>query len=271
MELLKFDLPTGAKLAAWLHTENSEMTDDLCKNRPAVIICPGGAYIYTSARESDPVAQEFFAMGAQVFILNYSVEEKAADKRPLEELARTVMMVRKNAAQWWVDPRKIVTIGFSAGGHLAGSLGVHWDDPEIAERCDVADAKLLRPDGMILCYPVLSMIDGVTHQITKKTIMANTKEEENYWSLETQVKDTTPPTFIWHTMEDADVPVENSLLFVSALRRNGVSCEAHFFPRGEHGRSVCTREVSTYDPVVRQWVSLCGKWLDTLFDPLGGI
>ena len=133
------------------------------------------------------------------------------------------------------------------------------------------DAKLLRPDGLILAYPVITMQDDLTHLCTKHNVMAGTKETQDYWSLETQVKETTPPAFVWHTMEDAGVPVENSLLFVSALHRNGVACEAHFFPHGEHGMSVCTKEVSTYDPVVRKWMPLCRNWMDSHFGPLGGI
>ena len=271
MKLLKFDLLTGATMTAWLHEDSSEMATDLCRCRPAVIVCPGGAYSMVSDREKDPVAQEFFAMGVQVFTLAYSVEEKAADKRPMEELAKAVLAVRQNARKWLVDPQKVVVLGFSAGGHLAGSLGVHWDDPEIMTRCGVRDAKLLRPDGLVLCYPVITMQDGLTHQVTRKNVMAGTKETRDYWSLETQVKENTPPTFIWHTMEDDCVPVENSFLFVSALHRNGVACEAHFFPHGGHGMSVCTQEVITPDPVVRQWVPLCRNWLDSHFGPLGGI
>lgn len=270
MELLNFTLPTGAKLTAWLHSDSTELTDALCFHRPAVMVCPGGGYSMVSGREKDPTAAEFYAMGAQVFVLEYSINEGAADKRPLEELARSVLMVRQNAEQWRVDPEKVVVIGFSAGGHLAASLGVHWDDPEILERCGITDAKLLRPDGQILCYPVLTMIDGLTHQGTKSNVMAGTREPEAYWSLETQVKQTTPPAFLWHTMEDTCVPVENSLLYLSALHRCGVSCEAHFFPYGPHGRSMCTREVDNYDPVVRLWMPMCRNWMESHFGPLCG-
>ena len=270
MELLSFTLPTGAKMTAWLHCDSPELVEPHCFRRTAVVVCPGGAYQMISGREKDPTAAEFFAMGAQVFVLEYSVQDAACDKRPLEELARTVLMVRQNAEAWRVDPNKVVVIGFSAGGHLAASLGVHWDDPEILARCGVADAKLLRPDGMMLCYPVLTMIDELTHALTKKNVMAGTKEPEEYWSLETQVKDTTPPTFLWHTMEDASVPVENSLMFLTAMHRAGVSCEAHFFPYGGHGISMCTWEVDCVDSHGRQWMGLCRKWLDVHFGPVIG-
>ena len=262
MKLQTFTLPTGATVAAWLHEEKPELGNPLCGKRPAVVLCPGGGYSYVSAREEDPVAAVLFAMGAQVFVLTYSVEEGAALKRPLEELARTVLMVRTNAQQWLLDPDKILVMGFSAGGHLACSLGVHWNDPEITARCGVEDAKLLRPDGMILCYPVISMVDGVTHARTKRNVMAYTTESQDYWSLETQVDADTPPAFIWHTMTDASVPVQNSLGLISALSRNGVHCEAHLFPEGPHGMSLCTTEVDTTDAHVAQWVTLCRNWLN---------
>ena len=112
--------------------------------RPAVLIIPGGGYEHVSVREGEPVALRFLAQGYHAFVLEYSVEAAACDKHPLEELARTVLMVRQNAEKWLVDPQKVVVIGFSAGGHLAASLGVHWDDPEILARCGVSDAKLLQ-------------------------------------------------------------------------------------------------------------------------------
>lgn len=270
MELLHFTLPTGAKLTAWLHSDSTELTDERCFHRPAVVVCPGGGYAMVSGREKDPTAAEFYAMGAQVFVLEYSIEEKAGNKRPLEEVARSVLMVRQNAQQWRVDPHKVVVIGFSAGGHLAASLGVHWDDPEILERCGITDAKFLRPDGLILCYPVITAVESLCHEGSIRNVSAGTDEARDYWSLETQVKETTPPTFLWHTMEDTCVPVENSLMFVSALHRCGVSCEAHFFPHGPHGLSMCTKEVENYDPVVRMWVPMCRNWLDSTFGSLLG-
>lgn len=268
MKLLSFPLPTGASMTAWLHTANPELTDPLCARRPAVILCPGGGYARVSGREEDPVAAEYFAMGAQVFVLTYSVGEGAADKRPLEELARTMLMVRTHAEEWLVDPEKVVVTGFSAGGHLACSLGVHWEDPEILARLGIEDAAILRPNGMILCYPVITMIDGLTHKGTKKHIMAHTAESQDYWSLETQVNGNTPPVFLWHTMTDAGVPVENSLLLISALRRHGVGCEAHLFPEGVHGMSLCNVEVGTPDAQLAQWLTLCRNWLNRYFGPI---
>lgn len=266
MELVKMVLPTGAKVTAWLHEESPELTDPRCRRRPAVVVCPGGGYVMLSGREKDPTAGEFFNMGAQVLVLEYSLEDRASHKRPLEELARAVLLAREQADAWRIDPGKVAVIGFSAGGHLAASLGVHWDDPEIARRIGVADAALLRPDAMILCYPVITAQPGLRHDGSIETVSAG-GPDLRYWSLETQVKPSTPPAFIWHTMEDTVVPVENSLGFVAALHKAGVSCESHFFPHGDHGRSMCTAEVENFDPIVRRWVPMCRDWLEVT---LGG-
>lgn len=267
MEQIKMTLPTGARLTVWLHDESPELTDPRCARRPAVIVCPGGGYVMLSGREKDPTAAEFFNMGAQVLVLEYSLMERAGGKRPLEEAARTVLLARQNARDWRLDPDKVSIIGFSAGGHLAGSLGVHWDDPEIAVRLGVDDSTVLRPDAVILCYPVITTEPGLRHDGSIAGVSANSGEPLEFWSLETQVKETTPPTFLWHTMEDTCVPVENSIRMLAALRAKGVSCEAHFFPHGDHGRSMCTGEVENYDPMVRRWVPMCRDWLE---NTLGG-
>lgn len=267
MELIPMTFPTGARLTVWLHEESPELTDPRCRKRPAVVVCPGGGYVMLSGREKDPTAAEFFNMGAQVLVLEYSIEEQAGAKRPLEDAARAVLLARQNALQWRLDPEKVAIIGFSAGGHLAASLGVHWDDPEIAMRLGVTKAETLRPDAMILCYPVITAVPGLRHDGSIEHVSAQCAEALEYWSLETQVKENTPPAFLWHTMEDTCVPVENSIRMLAALHAKGVSCEGHFFPHGDHGRSMCTGEVENFDPVVRRWVPMCRDWLETT---LGG-
>lgn len=270
MELLKYTLPTGAKVEVWLHGSTSEMDVPLCAARPVMVVCPGGGYVAVSNREKDPVAREFFRMGFQVLTLTYSIGDAAGGKRPLEELARTVLLARQNAESWQLDPNKLAVIGFSAGGHLAASLGVHWDDPEIARRLGLEDSRILRPDVQVLCYPVITANPELSHRGSIDHVSAGTHEAPDYWSLETQINDQTPPAFLWHTMEDAGVPAENSLMYAAALHRAGVACEAHFYPQGPHGCSTCTKEVSTDYPSLRSWVGLCRTWLDTVLGPLPG-
>lgn len=120
------------------------------KTRPAMVICPGGAYRWRSPREKDSPALEFLSMGYQVFVLEYSCGTEAAGFKPLRQLAGAVAHLRANHEAWQIDPEKIAVLGFSAGGHLAASLGAFWNDPELGFSADV------KPDALVLCYPVIS-------------------------------------------------------------------------------------------------------------------
>ena len=220
MILETIQISQNATLTAILHGASEEMQSDSALRRPAVVICPGGAYEFCSVREADAPASAFLNMGLQVFILLYSCGEAAGGKQPLAEAAQSVRLVRERADEWWIDPQKILICGFSAGGHLAASLGVHWDDPALAERCGVQDASVLRPDAMVLGYPVITA-GQYAHRNSIVNVSRASGEPEQYWSLEENVSEKTPPTFLWHTMTDNSVPVENSLLFVQQLQHPG--------------------------------------------------
>ena len=133
-------LPGGATLQAYLHEEICGSDGQLWGPRPAVILCPGGGYAFTSPREADPPAFLFLNMGLQVFILHYRVGEQAGKLQPMEDLARSILLVRERCSEWEIDPDRVAVMGFSAGAHLACSLGVHWDDEELARRCEVGAA-----------------------------------------------------------------------------------------------------------------------------------
>ena len=265
MTFEQITLPGGARLNAWLH---SESPDGLPNVRPALILCPGGAYVMVSDYDMDPPATVFLAMGFQVFMLEYSLNDRAGNKQPLEDLARSVQLVRQNCKKWLVDPDTVLVMGFSAGGHLTASLGVHWNDPELLARCGAAGGEL-RPDGLILGYPVITAGE-FAHRQSIENVSASCAEPLSYWSLETQVTDETPPAFLWHTMDDEAVPVENSMLFAAALHKHGVPCECHLFRHGAHGLSVCTREVRQDSPAVRNWLQLCKDWISDQFGPIPG-
>ena len=201
MILETIQISQNATLTAILHGPSEEMQSDSALRRPAVVICPGGAYEFCSVREADAPASAFLNMGLQVFILLYSCGEDAGGKQPLTEAAQSVRLVRERADEWWIDPQKILICGFSAGGHLAASLGVHWDDPALAERCGVQDASVLRPDAMVLGYPVITA-GQYAHRRSIAHVSRASGEPEQYWSLEENVSEKTPPTFLWHTMTD---------------------------------------------------------------------
>ena len=263
-------LPGGATLQAYLHEEICGSDGQVWGPRPAVILCPGGGYAFTSPREADPPAFLFLNMGLQVFILHYRVGEQAGKLQPMEDLARSILLVRERCSEWEIDPDRVAVMGFSAGAHLACSLGVHWDDEELARRCEVKEVRRLRPDAMILAYPVITA-GTFAHRKSIELVSADSGRPQEYWSLETQVNDKTPPAFLWHTMDDAGVPVENSFLLAQALHKAGVECECHLFPSGCHGMSVCTGEVYTPSATVGMWVPLCKNWLEHRFGPLGGL
>ena len=226
--------------------------------RPALVICAGGAYRWRSPREKDPVAFEFLSMGYQVFIVEYSCGEMAKDFRPLRELAEAVCTIRRNHEAWHIDPEKIAVLGFSAGGHLAASLGTFWNDPELELGEDS------RPDALILCYPVISTKE-FAHEESAMWVTGNDPVLKDKLHLPDHISSSFPPTFMWHGGEDTSVPPENSLMLAVELKRCKVPFEYHLFETGVHGISTCTQEVESPDEVCRQWIPLCKMWINRRF------
>lgn len=226
--------------------------------RPALIICPGGAYRWRSPREKDPPAFEFLMMGYQVFILEYTCGERAAGYRPLRELAEAVCHLRRMHEEWHIDPERIAVLGFSAGGHLAASLGAFWNDPEVGLPPEA------RPDALVLCYPVISTRE-FAHEESVGYVSGGDAAMLRKMHLPDQVTPDFPPTFLWHGGQDTSVPPENSLMLAVKLRENGVPMEYHLFGSGAHGISTCTQEVETPDEVCRAWLPLCKTWLNRRF------
>ena len=226
--------------------------------RPALVICPGGAYQWRSPREKDSVAFEFLSKGYQVFIAEYSVGDKAKEYRPLRELAEAVRTIRSRHEEWHIDPGKIAVLGFSAGGHLAASLGTFWNDPELDLGADS------RPDAMILCYPVISTKE-FAHEESVRHVTGDDPVLKDKLHLPDHVSSDFPPTFLWHGGEDTSVPPENSLMLAVKLKQCRVPFEYHLFETGVHGISTCTQEVESPDEVCRQWVSLCKTWINRRF------
>ncbi|WP_099205977.1 alpha/beta hydrolase [Scatolibacter rhodanostii] len=255
----------GAYVDAYLHEPMLEMETHRAEF-PAVVICPGGGYMFLSKREADPVALRYFAAGYNVFILYYSILDHAKNFRPLKELSETFIRIRENAKEWHTDANKIAVCGFSAGGHLAASLGTLWNHKELLKSYDNQEGKN-RPNAMILCYPVITADPAFCHQGSIETISGCQLGEDgaNFFSLENHVSADTPPAFLWHTVEDDCVPIENSIRMVSALQKQKVSYECHFFPHDGHGTSVCTEEVGSYNPYNARWMDLSIEWLHNTF------
>ena len=204
----------------------------------AVIICPGGGYGMESYRlEGTIIAEAFVRKGIAAFILKYRLPSDSIMKDkaigPLQDAQQAIKTVRQRASEWNLDVKKIGIMGFSAGGHLASTAGTHFDKSYIPNDENIS----LRPDFMILIYPVISMKDGLTHKGSMNNLLGNTPDAEMIalFSNELHVDKNTPPTWLTQTGDDAVVPVENSILFYQALVRNKVLAEMHLYPSGNHG------------------------------------
>ena len=223
--------------------------------RGAVIICPGGGYRMRAPHEAEPVACWLNASGISAFVLNYRVVPYR-HPWPLRDAQRAVRLVRCRASEWLINPERVGILGFSAGGHLAATVGTHYDsgDPQAD---DPVDRQSCRPDAMVLCYPVITF-GPHRHNGSMVHLIGENPTEDLRTSLsnETQVTKDTPPAFLWHTSDDRAVPVENSLLFAAALTREHVPFELHVYRSGQHGMGLAGS-----DPHVRTWPKLCAQWL----------
>ena len=254
MQLEQLDLPGGGLLTVYLRDCVETMPQAM--ERPLVLVVPGGGYSHVSAREGDPVALQFAAAGYHTAVLRYAVGDDAAHGLPLRQLAAAIGLVRQHAAAWHVQPDKIAVCGFSAGGHLALS-GAVLAVPGLPEQP--------RPDAVILGYPVITAGEyahrGSFVQLTgTQDIVAHQR-----FTLEDKITPAAPPVFVWHTMEDETVPVENTLLLLSALHKAGVPCEVHLFEKGCHGTSISTPEVDADSAHRNRWVQLAVEWLNDTF------
>ena len=208
--------------------------------RPCVLVIPGGGYRFVSPSEGEIVAKRFYGMGYQAFVGTYKVnllDREPLKNRPLEDLSRMVRIIRGRAEEFRVDPGRVVICGFSAGAHLCGSLCVHWQ--EVPDRNPRWAGVSNRPDGAILSYPVITSGEFAHRDSFNALIGTEPSAEDLAWaSLETQVTENTPPVFLWQTVTDEIVPVENSYLMAMALKAAGVPFAHHVFPKGKHGLSL---------------------------------
>ena len=225
--------------------------------RPAVIICPGGGYSATSGREAEPIAMKFLAAGFHCFVLDYAVSPSGWPAACCE-LSRAISYVREIADENKIDKSKVFVCGFSAGGHLAASIGVHYDK-EIVRKFSGVKGLENKPNGMILCYPVIT--DHDTNEETMNNFIAGRDEAKEFFGLENHVTKDTPKTFIWHTFADEMVPVVSTTRFVNALVENGVECEVHIYPKGEHGLSLADRQTGVVKEEVSGWIDMAIKWI----------
>jgi len=254
---------SDATLTVYLHEQEADIA---IQNRPTILVIPGGSYEMISEREAEPVAIEFYNMGFHAAILRYSVKEKARNMQPLKEAVLSIKLLREKAEEWNIISDKIAVCGFSAGGHLAGSTGVMWNEPRLQRSLDYYDNRY-QPNALILCYPVITS-GAHAHRLSFYNLSGSMEadREAEFYSLEKRVDENTPPTFIWHTQNDDLVPVENTICMINALQKYNISYEAHIFREGYHGISICTKEIDSENNHCRHWIKLCEEWLDDIFN-----
>lgn len=270
IERIDFTSDGSVYLDAYLPDKSPEMPH--LDVRPAMMICPGGGYSFVSDREGEPVAFHFLAAGYTCFVLHYSIKGQSAFPHSLVDLMRAMAHVRRGAAHFAIDADKIGVIGFSAGGHLAASLGVFWQDGEILKSAGVS-AEEARPNALLLIYPVIDVAHR-THSGTAQNLAQGTPDDAKCalfekLSLQNQVRDQVPPTFLFSTFYDNAVPVESSLWFAEALLASEIPFEMHIAQDGVHGLALADRVTArTPDGLnegVSEWPRLAVRWLDNLF------
>lgn len=239
---------------------------DTAQTFPCTVICPGGGYWWCSQREAEPVALKMAGNGIAAAVVNYACEYQHYPLQMLEILA-AVTYIRRNSKELHIDPEKIAVMGFSAGGHAACTAGLFWQEPLAQEALGISYGED-KPNGMILCYPVITS-GKYTHPDSIKCLLGDDPDSElkEKMSLEKQVTENAPHAFIWHTSEDGLVPMENSLMLASALHEKGIDVEMHIYPKGHHGLSLCDETVNKKEDIsdtvkyCSDWVSHCIKWV----------
>lgn len=286
-------------LTTYVLDDSPEMLNG--KKRPAVIVCPGGAYLSCSDREGEPVALRFMAMGYHAFVLRYSVysENKGGmmfggpqnpeakpwlcHPAPMRDIARAMLELRAHADEWLIDMDRVAICGFSAGAHNCAMYSVYWDKPVMSEPFGV-DNALLRPAACILGYTLSDYVfmsslqngmDERARGLFDMSLFAFVGDKEPgdekliELSPERHVSKNTPPTFLWSTSEDELVPVQHSTMMATALANAGVPFELHIFEEGSHGLSLADQSTAMttgqLNADAAKWIPLCEAWLGKRF------
>lgn len=255
---------------AYLDTYVSEFRN---APRDAMLVIPGGGYrAVCSDREGELVALAYAARGYNAFVLNYRVAAEG-DVYPTQLLdaSRAVLHIKKNADKYFINPDRVFAVGFSAGGHLAGSLALMAKDEIVLNTIGVT-AEALKIKGVVLCYPVVTAMSdthrGSFEYLSGMPFDKMPVELKKKYSLEENVAPDSPPAFIWHTAEDKTVPVVGSLMLATSYAKCGVPVSLHVYPYGCHGISLATayanHEARVAEPLAQRWITDSIDFLNTI-------
>jgi acetyl esterase/lipase len=234
------------------------MAPDSITNGTAVLICPGGGYAMEAMKkEGYKVAEWLNKLGVNAFVLKYRHGPRYQYPAPFRDAVRAMQIIRSRADSWSIDPHRLGIMGFSAGGHLASTVGTHWKHPMPKSIDSLANISS-RPDFMILAYPVITMKNSFTHHGSRKMLLGKHPDSSlvELLSNEDQVTRRTPPTFIVQGTDDHTVPVKNSIAFYKALHAHHVPVEMHLFEHGPHGFGLAKKY-----PELSIWPKLCENWM----------
>ena len=244
--------PSGTAAAMGIYIASEQ-------RRGAVMVCPGGGYGGLADHEGPVIAEFFNTLGIHAFVLRYRHAPHARHPKPLEDTRRGMRVIRYGARQgWWpVDPAKIAVMGFSAGGHLAATLATDIAAPD-ADSADPVEREPSRPDGQILCYPVIHMSKTTGHGGSRNNLLGPGAPMALVRSMDMdeQLTEKTPPAFIFHTAEDRVVPVQNALDYATALAHRRIPLDLHIFNPGQHGVGLAKGNAN-----LGVWTELLAQWL----------
>jgi acetyl esterase/lipase len=250
--------PNGAPYAKGMEPEDCpSITSYLVQSdrpTPSMIVCPGGGYQAISENEAEPIAKWLNEIGISAIVLRYRVAPYH-HPCPMTDAQRAIRYVRHHAKEWNIDPQKIGIIGFSSGGHLASTIGTHFDSGRPDDK-DPIERHSSRPSLMVLCYSRITMLH-YPHEYNKNLLGENPSNElRHLLSNERHVAADTPPVFLWITADDPNIPTGHNLLFASALSEHNVPFEMHIFESGKHGLGLAHDH-----PSAKYWTRLCQIWL----------